>query len=136
MDRGRFVRRLVVGLNRVGVSVRGAQELRVKDKSSDAVLRALVFPVSVDDVEYLVSTRPQSPWVKSLRAARTGELRVGRHRRNFHTAPVDDVDALRVLQAFKGRVPPLLSRATNATSRQLVFRVVAGQPSDSPTVVQ
>ena len=120
---GRLAQRLVVGLTRTGVSVRGSRELHVLDKKSGATLRVLVFPVSVEGIEYLVSTRPDAPWVKSLRAARSGELRVGRRRRSFRGTGVDDADVTRLLQTYQRQVPSLLSREPAAGSRAVVFRV-------------
>ena len=127
----RLALRLVVGLNRAGWSVRGAQELFVADKYSSATLRALVFPVSVDGVEYLVSTRPDARWVRSLRAARVGELRAGRRCRTFHATRADDETATRALRAFQRHVPALLSRESETWARPVAFRVVAGQASDA-----
>ena len=124
---GRVARRLVVGLTRAGVSVRGARELLVADKESGAPLHALVFPVSVDGVEYLVSTRPDVRWVKSLRKARSGELRLGRHRHTFRATLVDDADATRFVRAYQRRVPSLVSREPVTGSRAVVFRVDSKQ---------
>jgi len=87
----------------------GAQELLVKDKNSGDLIRTLVFPVTIDGVEYVVSTRPEAAWVKSLRAAHSGELRCGRRHRIVRTARVDDAHAVRVHQAFQRDVPSLLS---------------------------
>lgn len=106
---GRLARRFVVVLTRTGVSVCGAQELLVKDKNSGHVIRTLVFPVTIDGVEYVVSTRPEAAWVKSLRAAHTGELRCGRRQRIVRTARVDDAHAVSAHEAFQRDVPSLLS---------------------------
>jgi hypothetical protein len=121
---GRVAQRLVVGLARVGVNVRGARELSVPDKETSLPLRVLVFPVTVDGVEYLVSTRPDVRWVKSLRKVRSGALCLGRTRRDVRvTLVADDGDAARILRAYEQHVPSLLSREPATKSRPVVFRL-------------
>lgn len=117
---GRLLRRLVVGLTRTGISVWGAQELLVKDKNSHDTIRALVFPVTVDGVEYVVSTRPDAAWVKSLRAARTGALRCGHRQRTIRAARVDDGHAMSAYETFQQDVPTLVSLEPTA-GRAIAF---------------
>ena len=122
----RLSRRLVVGLTRLGFSVRGSHELLVRDRKSGAILRALVSVVSVDGVDYLVSSPPNRPWVKHLRAARVGELRVGRHRRSFRATPVALPDWSPVLRAHRRRVSTLISHASEtgvASPECVAFRI-------------
>jgi hypothetical protein len=106
---GHLARRFIVGLTRKGVSVYGAQELLVSDKNNGALLRALVFPVTVDGIEYLVSTRPHAAWVKSLRAAGRGELRCGRRQRTSRAVRVADTVAATVHETYQRDVPTWLS---------------------------
>jgi hypothetical protein len=121
---GRLAQRLVVGLTRVGVGVRGARELSVRDKETSVPIRVLVFPVTVDGVEYLVSTRPDVRWVKSLRKLRSGELCLGRTRRDVRVTPVtDDADATRIVGAYRQHVPSMLSREPATMVRPVVFRI-------------
>jgi len=122
---GRLARRLLVGLNRAGLSVRGAQELQVKDKRSGSMLRALVFPVEIGGLRYIVSGRPDAPWVKSLGAVRSGELRVGRHRQPFRASVVAEGEAATVLRVFERQVPALLSPEPTVGARAVAFRVMA-----------
>jgi len=112
-----------VGLNRAGLSVRGAQELRVKDKRSGAILRALVFPVEIGGLRYVVSARPDAPWVKSLRAAPGAELGVGRRRQTFRATPVEESEAATVLRIFERQVPALLSPEPTTSRRPIAFRI-------------
>jgi hypothetical protein len=121
---GRVAQRLVVGLTRVGVGVRGARELSVRDKQTGIPIRVLVFPVTVDGVEYLVSTRPDVRWVKSLRKTRSGEVCLGRTRRDVRvTLVVENADATRILRAYRQHVPSLVSREPVTGSRPVVFRL-------------
>jgi hypothetical protein len=120
--------RLVVGLTRAGVSVRGARELSVERSSGGDPLRVLVFPVSVDGAEYLVTNRPDARWVKRLRAAGSGELRVGRRRSRFRATEVTTADTTRFLQQYQRQVPALLAREPATGARAVVFRI-DGEPS-------
>jgi hypothetical protein len=121
---GRLAQRIVVGLTRVGVSVRGARELSVRDEQTGKPLRVLVFPVTVDRVEYLVSTWPDARWVKSLRKMRCAELCHGRVRRDVEVTPiVDDGDATRIVGVYRQHVPSMLSREPATDSRPVVFRI-------------
>jgi hypothetical protein len=121
---GRLAQRLVVGLLRLGVNVSGARQLSVRDKVTGATLRVLVFPVTVDGVEYVVSTRPEARWVRSLRKMRFGELRLGSTRRDVRATLVDDdAAATRILQSYQRHVPALLSREPPTESRPVVFRL-------------
>jgi hypothetical protein len=121
---GRLAQRLVVGLTRLGVNVRGARELSVRDKVTGVPIRVLVFPVTVDGVEYLVSTRPDVHWVRSLRKMRVGELRLGSTRLDVRaTLVADDAEATRILRAYQRHVPSLLSREPATKSRPVVFRL-------------
>ncbi len=85
--------------------------------------RVLVFPVSVDGGEYLVSTRPGAPWVKSLHPGAPAELRVGRRRRTVRATPVHDADTTRFLQAYYAHVPRLLAREPSNAPETVVFRL-------------
>lgn len=121
---GRLAQRLVVGFTRMGMGVRGARELSVWDKETGIPQRVLVFPVTVGAVEYLVSTRPDAWWVTSLRKMRSGELRLGRTRRDVQvTLVVDDPDATRILRAYQQQVPSILSREPATQARPVVFRL-------------
>ena len=65
-------------LARRGVSVLGTRELRIVGRRSGAVRSAVVNLLEVDGRRYLVAPRGTTDWVRNLRAAGIGELRVGR----------------------------------------------------------
>jgi hypothetical protein len=114
-----------VGLTRAGLSVRGSQELLVRHHRTDSVQRVLVFPVSVDGADYLVSTRPDAPWVRSLHPGSPAELRVGRRRRSVRAIPIHDADTAKFLQAYYRHVPRLLVREPPSAREPVVFRLDA-----------
>jgi hypothetical protein len=121
---GRLAQRFVVAMTRLGVGVRGARELSVRDKQTGIPIRVLVFPVTVDGVEHLVSTRPDVRWVKSLRKMRCGELSLGRTRRDVRvTLVVDDAAATRILRAYRQHVPSVLSCEPVTGGHPVAFRI-------------
>jgi hypothetical protein len=87
------------------------------------VQRVLVFPVSLDGADYLVSTRPDAPWVKSLHPGSPAELRVGRRRRSVRAISIQDADTRRFLRAYYAQVPRLLVREPPSAREPVVFRL-------------
>ncbi|MGH8862371.1 MAG: hypothetical protein ACRDVG_14280, partial [Jatrophihabitantaceae bacterium] len=70
--------RCVRRLTRLGVSVAGSRELRVRGRTSGAWRSTPVNLLTVDGQRYLVAPRGVTKWVRTLRASGDGELRVGR----------------------------------------------------------
>lgn len=97
---GRAIRRLV----RMGVSVWGARELRIVGRRSGLVRSNVVNLLEVDGARYLVAPRGTTQWVRNLRAAGQGQLRVGRRSEDVTASEVAD-DAIRVavLRAYLDR---------------------------------
>ena len=52
---------------------------------------------------YLVSARGEGQWVRNLRAAGTGELRLGRHTEAFRARELTDEEKVPVLRAYLKR---------------------------------
>jgi deazaflavin-dependent oxidoreductase (nitroreductase family) len=92
--------RIVVGLTRLGVSVRGSRELRVRGRTSGEWRRNPVNLLAHDGQRYLVAPRGRTQWVRNLEAAGTGELRVGRRVEQFRGVPVADGDKVDILRAY------------------------------------
>lgn len=70
-------------LARCGWGVRGVRILTVVGRRSGRQRDGVVIPVEVDGVEHLVAPRGHTDWVRNLRAAGRGELRLGRRRTPF-----------------------------------------------------
>ena len=68
-----------------------------------AVERAGVDPAEVDGCTYLVAPRGETQWVRNLRAAGGGRLRVGRRVSAFTAVELDDADKLAVLRPYLRR---------------------------------
>jgi deazaflavin-dependent oxidoreductase (nitroreductase family) len=95
--------RAVAGLTRLGISVWGSRELRVRGRTTGEWRRNPVNLLELDGQRYLVAPRGRTQWVRNLEAAGTGELRVGRRVETFRGAPVADADKVDVLRAYLRR---------------------------------
>jgi deazaflavin-dependent oxidoreductase (nitroreductase family) len=95
----RSVRRLV----RMGISVWGARDLRLKGRKSGEIRSNVVNLLEVDGQRYLVAPRGTTEWVKNLRAAGGGELRVGRRVEVFEAEELPDAQKAAILRAYLKR---------------------------------
>lgn len=95
----------VIGwLARHGVSLLGTQELSVRGRKSGQLQRVPVNLHTHEGTYHLVSARGHSQWVRNMRAAGGGELRVGRGNRTFTAAElVDDEHKARVIRTYLER---------------------------------
>ena len=92
--------RIVVVLTRLGVSVRGSRELRVRGRTSGEWRKTPVNLLHHDGARYLVAPRGRTQWVRNLQAAGTGELRVGRRVVAFRAVEVADADKVDILRDY------------------------------------
>jgi deazaflavin-dependent oxidoreductase (nitroreductase family) len=90
----------VAWLTRRGVSMAGSRELSVVGRSSGQVRTTVVNLLEVDGVRYLVAPRGTTQWVRNLRVAGTGQLRVGRRVEDFRVEEVPDSDKVPILRAY------------------------------------
>ncbi|UUN25334.1 nitroreductase family deazaflavin-dependent oxidoreductase [Streptomyces sp. FIT100] len=95
--------RFVGWLARRGISLVGSAELSVRGRKSGAMQRIPVNPYTQDGVQYLVSARGHSQWVRNMRAAGGGELRVGRTVRTFTAEEIPDAEKTPVLRGYLKR---------------------------------
>ena len=95
--------RLVRRATRLGLGVWGSRELRVRGRKSGAVRTTVVNLLDHDGRRYLVAPRGETEWVRNLRAAGTGELRVGRRVETFTYAEVADGDKTEILRTYLRR---------------------------------
>ena len=92
--------RLVVVLTRLGLSVRGSRELRVRGRTSGEWRKNPVNLLHHEGARYLVAPRGRTQWVRNLQAAGTGELRVGRRVEVFRAVEVADADKVDILRDY------------------------------------
>ena|SRR5689334_16166700 len=90
-------------LTRAGISVWGSRELRVRGRTSGEWRTTPVNLLTVDGVQYLVAPRGLTQWVKNLRVAGTGELRVGKRTEPFSATEIADTEKVPILRAYLKR---------------------------------
>jgi deazaflavin-dependent oxidoreductase (nitroreductase family) len=92
----------VVGrLTRLGVSVYGSRVLYVKGRTSGEWRSTPVNPLRLaDGSRYLVAPRGTTQWVRNMRAAGGGELRIGRKVEPFTATEVADDVKPAILRAY------------------------------------
>jgi deazaflavin-dependent oxidoreductase (nitroreductase family) len=95
--------RAVRWCTRRGLSVAGSRELRVVGRRSGAVRTTVVNLLEAHGASYLVAPRGTTEWVRNLRAAGAGELRVGRRVQPFTAAELADDAKGAVLEAYLDR---------------------------------
>ena len=93
----------IAWLTRAGVSVWGSRELRVRGRTSGEWRTTPVNLLSHDGERYLVAPRGHTQWVKNLRVAGEGELRVGHHTEPFRAEEIADDDKPEILRAYLKR---------------------------------
>jgi deazaflavin-dependent oxidoreductase (nitroreductase family) len=90
-------------LTRVGISVWGSRQLRVRGRTSGEWRTVPVNLLTIDDVRYLVAPRGHTQWVRNLRVAGEGELRVGRRTEPFRATEIPDAEKVPILRAYLKR---------------------------------
>jgi deazaflavin-dependent oxidoreductase (nitroreductase family) len=95
--------RSIAFLTRHGVSVLGSRVLAVKGRSSGEWRTTPVNLLELDGHRYLVSPRGEGQWVRNLRHACTGELRVGKRVEQFRGRELSDDEKVAVLRAYLKR---------------------------------
>ena len=95
--------RVVALLTRAGVSVMGSRELRVRGRKSGEWRTTPVNLLTIEGQEYLVSPRGETEWVRNIRVAHEGELRLGKKVQPFRAVEVDDDAKVPLLRAYLKR---------------------------------
>jgi deazaflavin-dependent oxidoreductase (nitroreductase family) len=93
----------VAGLTKLGLSVWGSRVLAVRGRTWGQSRTTPVNPLTLDGVRYLVAPRGQTQWVRNLRAAGGGELRLGRRAERFTATELADEEKPAVLRAYLKR---------------------------------
>ncbi|MCE3552298.1 nitroreductase family deazaflavin-dependent oxidoreductase [Pseudonocardia sp. RS11V-5] len=92
--------RVVAALTRAGISVMGSRVLAVRGRTSGQWRTTPVNLLVVEGERYLVAPRGHTQWVRNLRAAGTGELRLGRRTETFTATEIDDDAKLPILREY------------------------------------
>jgi len=95
--------RAVAGLTRVGISVWGSRVLVVRGRSSGLPRSTPVNLLTHDGSRYLVAPRGHTQWVRNLRIAGEGDLKVGRRSDHFTATEIPDDAKPAILRAYLKR---------------------------------
>ena len=93
----------VAWMARRGVSMRGSRVLAVRGRTSGQVRTTPVNVLQLDGEHYLVAPRGITQWVRNLRVAGEGELRLGRRVQRFTAVELGAAEAPAVLRAYLQR---------------------------------
>lgn len=92
--------RVVAGLHRLGLTMKGSQTLAVRGRKSGEIRTNPVNPFQIDGKTYLLAPRGTTQWVRNLRVAKEGELRSRRKVRRFRAEEVPDAQKLPLLRLY------------------------------------
>jgi len=84
----------------LGLSMRGSRVLAVPGRKTGKIQTTPVNPLTVDGARYLVAPRGETQWVRNVRAAGGGELRLGRKRERFRALELSDAEKPQLLRAY------------------------------------
>jgi deazaflavin-dependent oxidoreductase (nitroreductase family) len=93
----------VAFLTRRGVSVLGSRVLAVRGRTSGEWRTTPVNLLEYEGKRYLVAPRGEAQWVRNLRVAGTGELRVGKKVEDFRARELGDDEKVPMLRAYLER---------------------------------
>ncbi|MGW1715147.1 nitroreductase family deazaflavin-dependent oxidoreductase [Streptomyces sp. NPDC002156] len=96
----RATNNLIGWLARRGVSLMGSAELSVLGRKSGEWRKVPVNPLPYEGGPYLVSARGHSEWVRNMRAAGGGRLKVGRRVQEFTAVELPDAEKAVVLRTY------------------------------------
>ena len=95
--------RMVVAATRRGLSIWGSRVLEVRGRTSGQIRQTPVNLLTFGEDCYLVAPRGVTQWVRNLRVAGEGTLRLGRRSEPFHATEVADSEKVPVLRAYLKR---------------------------------
>lgn len=94
---------IVAALTRWGISVLGSRVLGVRGRKTGELRTNPVNLLTVDGERYLVAPRGHTQWVRNLRVAGEGTLRLGRRVEAFTPVELADADKPEILRAYLRR---------------------------------
>jgi deazaflavin-dependent oxidoreductase (nitroreductase family) len=96
----RIFNRTVNGLAKLGISLMGSRELAVRGRKSGEWRTTPVNLMTVGGERYLVAPRGHTQWVRNIRVAGGGELRLGRRVEPIVVEELADADKPPVLREY------------------------------------
>ena len=95
--------KLMVTMTKAGLSVRGSRILAVKGRRSGQWRTVPVNPLTLGAERFLVAPRGETEWVRNIRVAGGGTLRLGRKVETFSITEIADADKATVLREYLRR---------------------------------
>lgn len=95
--------RAVAALTRAGISLAGSRVLAVQGRKTGLWRTTPVNLHTVDGVRYLVAPRGQAEWVRNIRVAGGGELRLGSRTEPITVTELADAKKPPVIRAYLKR---------------------------------
>ncbi len=95
--------RMVAFMTRRGVSVPSSRVLAVRGRTSGEWRTTPVNLLDYEGNRYLVAPRGEAQWVRNLRVAGAGQLRVGKKVEDFRARELGDDEKVPVLRAYLKR---------------------------------
>lgn len=94
---------IVAGLTRLGIGVYGSRVLEVRGRTSGERRSTPVNLLTVAGDEYLVAPRGHTQWVRNIRVAGGGRLRLGRRTRDIRVSELADEAKPPILRVYLKR---------------------------------
>ncbi|GAA2676082.1 nitroreductase family deazaflavin-dependent oxidoreductase [Actinoplanes palleronii] len=83
-----------------GISLMGSRVLEVRGRKSGEVRATVVNVFTHEGERYLLAPRGHTQWVRNLRVAGEGELRLGRRRQHFTPVEIADADKPELIRLY------------------------------------
>ena len=99
----RMSNKIVQRLTKLGVSVWGSRVLMVRGRKSGEIREVPVNLLSFEGKQFLVAPRGETQWVRNLRVAGEGQLRVGNRVQTFTYRELADDEKPAVLRPYLKR---------------------------------
>ncbi|MBI0384690.1 nitroreductase family deazaflavin-dependent oxidoreductase, partial [Streptomyces albiflaviniger] len=87
-------------LTKLGIGLAGSQILAVRGRNSGEWRTTPVNPLTLRGERYLVAPRGHTQWVRNMRVAGGGELRLGRRVEPFSAVEVEDGAKPEILRLY------------------------------------
>lgn len=95
--------RMVAAATRSGLSIWGSRILEVRGRTTGQIRQTPVNLLTYGGSRYLVAPRGVTQWVRNLRVAGEGTLRLGRRSESFQATEIPDSEKAPVLRAYLKR---------------------------------
>ncbi|MDQ2650153.1 MAG: nitroreductase family deazaflavin-dependent oxidoreductase [Actinomycetota bacterium] len=119
-------------LARMGVAPKGLRQLAVRGRTSGEWRSVPVNLLELDGARYLVAPRGHTEWVRNIRVAGGGELRLGRKVEPIRVRELADEDKPAILRAYlvawKAEVKMFFSGIDEHSTDEQLLEVAPGFP--------